>query len=350
MRIPWGVFWQKSRGRLKSAWLVTVGLVAVYLGAIEPMSTLRGISQEKGTGLATEEWEPSAMWHQMRPLHAMFQRSTTEGVVGGVPGGIRAGYQGVSVDMASVGSLPASLAPRRSEDRKTIRNSSMDLIVKNPRDASEKIRQLADRTGGFLVTSEIYGDQDASSSSLQIRVPTNRFEEVRAEIRKLGLRVENEKLQAEDVTKQYVDQSARLRNLHAQEAQYLGILKQAKTVKDTLEVSDKLNEVRGEIEQQQAEFEALSKQVETVALSISLRAEADAQVLGLHWRPLYQLKIAAREGIDGIGDYATAMAGFLFYLPTVLLWLATILFGAAVGWRILRRAGRALFMTRVKAA
>jgi hypothetical protein len=45
--------------------------------------------------------------------------------------------------------------------------------------------------------------------------------------------------------------------------QYLGILKQAKTVKDTVEVTDKLDEVRGEIEQQQAEFEALSKQVET---------------------------------------------------------------------------------------
>jgi cell division protein FtsL len=226
----------------------------------------------------------------------------------------------------------------------------MDLIVKNPRDASEKIRQLADRTGGFLVTSEIYGDQDASSASLQIRVPTNRFEEVRGEIRKLGLRVENEKLQAEDVTKQYVDQAARLRNLRAQETQYLGILKQAKTVKDTLEVTDKLDEVRGGIEQQQAEFEALSKQVETVALAISLRAEADAKVFGLNWRPLYQLKIAARQGLDGFGDYAAAMSSFLFYLPTVLLWLATILTGAAVGWRILRWAGRALFISRTKAA
>lgn len=175
-------------------------------------------------------------------------------------------------------------------------------------------------------------------------MPVFKFEEVRAEIRKFGLRVESEKLNAEDVTKQYVDQSARLHNLHAEETQYLGILKQAKTVQDTVDVSEKLDEVRGEIEQQQAEFDALSKQVETVALTISLRAEAEAQVLGLHWRPLYQLKSAAREGIDGIGDYAAAMSSFLFYLPTVLLWLATILLGAALGWRILRWAGKALFM------
>jgi len=147
-----------------------------------------------------------------------------------------------------------------------------------------------------------------------------------------------------------VDDAARLRNLRAQEAQYLGILKQTKTVKDTVEVTDKLDEVRGEIEQQQAEFEALSKQVETVALAIALHAEADMQVFGLRWRPLYQLRFAARQGLDGLADYAASMASFLFYLPTVLLWLATILLGAAVGWRILRRAGRVLFMSRAREA
>ena len=89
-----------------------------------------------------------------------------------------------------------------------------------------------------------------------------------------------ESIDAQDVTKQYVDQQARLRNLRAQEQQYLGILRKAATVKDTLEVSDKLNEVRGAIEERQAEFEALSKQVETVAINITLRADADRD--GVH--------------------------------------------------------------------
>jgi low affinity Fe/Cu permease len=124
----------------------------------------------------------------------------------------------------------------------------------------------------------------------------------------------------------------------------LGILKQAKTVKDTVEVSDKLNEVRGEIEQQQAEFVALSKQVETVALSVFLHAESDAQVFGLHWRPLYQMKLAARDGIDGVADYASSMASFVFYVPAILLWLATVLIGAAIAWRILRWAWRLMFL------
>ena len=120
-------------------------------------------------------------------------------------------------------------------------------------------------------------------------------------------------------------------------------MKRANTVKDTLEVSEKLSEVRGQIEERQAEFQALSKQVETVAISVSLRTEADARVFGLNWRPLYQLKLAMREGLNGLGNYAAAMAGFLFMLPAVLLWLTTILLGAAVGWRMLRWASRVFF-------
>ncbi len=232
------------------------------------------------------------------------------------------------------------------DDGKMTRNASIDLIVKSPRESADKIRQLAQAAGGFLVNSETYGGQNASSASLTIRVPTDKFEQVRTEIGKIGLRIESEKLEAQDVTKQYIDLSARLRNLGAQEKQYLGILKQARTVKDTVDVSDKLNDVRAQIDQQQAEFDALSKQVETVAITITLHAEEDAQVFGLHWRPLYQIKAAARDGLDGIGDYASAMASFVFFIPAVLLWLATILVGAAIGWRILRWSWRRFLAPR----
>ena len=126
------------------------------------------------------------------------------------------------------------------KDRKLVRTSSLELVVAKPAEAAEKIRALAERVGGFLARSQIRGDQDISGGSLTIRVPAARFEDARSEIRKLGLRVESERIEAQDVTRQYVDQGANLRNLRAEEGQYLGILKQAKTVKDTLEVSEKI--------------------------------------------------------------------------------------------------------------
>jgi hypothetical protein len=334
MKIAWGAFWLGSRTWLKTGWLITAVLVAVYGGVIRPSRAFRGIAMEKTTALAAIERNR----HWLIPLPQSVDNATlAAGIVGGVPG------SGAPRSVSMMTHLPTSdsLAEHR-----LIRTSSFDLLVKSPAESAEKIRSLTENAGGFLVRLQTNGARDATNATLTIRVPISRFAEVGAEIRKLGLRVEGEQMEAEDVTRQYVDQQARLRNLHAEEAQYLIILKEARTVKDTLDVSEKLNGVRSEIEQQQAEFEALSKQVETAAITVSLHSEAEANVFGLHWRPLYELKLAAMQGVEGLSDYATAMFSLVFYLPAILLWLATILAGAFVGWKLLRFGARAIFTTK----
>jgi hypothetical protein len=233
--------------------------------------------------------------------------------------------------------------------RKIVRTITLAMVVRHPAEIAQQITAMAESMGGYLVSAE-GGGQDADAASLTIRVPSQRYEQARAEIRKLGLRVENEKVDAQDVTRHYVDQDANLRNLRAEETQYLTILKQAGTVKDLLAVSEKLSEVRGQIEQQQAEFNALSQQIETVAITISLRTEAETQVLGLNWRPLYQLKLAMRDGLDSLATYASAMITILFYLPATLLWIVTILAASLGGWRIVRWAGRRWFGWKVPEA
>ncbi len=218
----------------------------------------------------------------------------------------------------------------------------MEMVVQHPADAADRIASLAESLGGYLVTAD-GGGQNATAGTLTIRVPAARFEDARAAVRKLGLRVESEKIDAQDVSRQYIDQDANLRNLRAEETGYLAIMKQATTVKDMLAVTERLSEVRGQIEQQQAEFNALSQQIDTVALTISLRTEAEAQVFGLNWRPGHQLKLALRDGLDSLATYLTAMTTILFYLPAVLLWVGTIALGALIGWKALRRVGRRWF-------
>ncbi len=238
------------------------------------------------------------------------------------------------------GTAPAS--PDAAAGRRTIRTSSMEMVVPHPAEVADKITALAEGLGGYLVSAD-GGGQNATAGTLTIRVPAARFEEARAAIRKLGLRVESEKIDAQDVTRQYVDQDASIRNLQAEESQYLAILKQANSVKDMLAVTERLSEVRGQIEQQQAEFNALSRQIETVALTVSLKTEAEAKVFGLNWRPGYQLKLALRDGLESLANYATAMTTILFYLPAVLLWVGTIVMATVLGWKAVRWAGRRWF-------
>jgi hypothetical protein len=246
-------------------------------------------------------------------------------------------------DTSAAAVLPPSQPSQNSLlDRKMVRTSSLEMTVKNPLETADKVRAFAESLGGYVESSQISAE-NASSATMTIRVPAAKLEVAKAELHKYALRVDSEKTDAEDVTKQYVDMDARLRNLRAEETQYLTIMKSATKVQDMLDVSEKLSGVRGEIEQQQAEFTALSKQVETVAITISLRAQAETDVLGFHWRPLYQLKLAAHDALDGLANYASTMAAVLLYLPVVLLWGLTGLLGAFAAWRVLRWAGRVLF-------
>jgi vacuolar-type H+-ATPase subunit I/STV1 len=308
-------------------WVITGFVVALYAGIIRPQERNMGINNSRASGLAAERMEPLGLWHRTR----------IAGMLAGIPDADK-----------SVNYIPnavRSVADSRDAeaDRKMVRTATLEMLVQHPAETAEKIRVLAEREGGFLVSSEVRGQEYPVGGTLTIRVPTERFENVRDQIRKLGLRVESERTEAQDVTRQYTDQDANLRNLRAEEQQYLLILKQARTVKDTLEVSEKLSQVRGQIEQQQAEFNALSKQIETVAITIYLRAEAEARVFGLNWRPLYQIKIASRDGLDGLANYFSSITAFVFFLPTILLWAATIMLSGVGAWRILRWVARRWF-------
>lgn len=246
-----------------------------------------------------------------------------------------------AVDATLLASPSASTASS-ALDRKIVQTSSVELTVQDPKGSSDQIRSLVEALGGYVESSEITGEQDVNAT-LTIRVPASRLEDAKANLRKLALHVDNEKTSAQDVTKQYVDTDARLRNLRAQESQYLLIMKSAVKVQDMLDVSEHLSEVRGKIERQQAEFQTLSKQIEMATIVVSLRPQIDTVVFGLNWRPLYQLKISARQGLDGLAEYASTMVSIILFLPALLLWGATILFGAVAGWRVLRWTYRTFF-------
>lgn len=237
-------------------------------------------------------------------------------------------------------------APAQSADvdHKIIRTGSLEAVVKSPAEAAEQIRRLAERLGGYVESAQISSSQSAPTATITIRVPAVRFEDAKAEIRKFAARIESEKTDATDVTKQYVDLQVRIRNLRAEEAQYLTIMRSAGKVKDMLEVSEKLSDVRGEIEQQKAEFETLSKQVETVAITVSLRSEPVVPVAALHWRPLYQVKFAWHDALDGFADYANTTLGVIFYIPVVIVWILTFTLGAAAAWKLLRWGARVFFV------
>ncbi len=241
--------------------------------------------------------------------------------------------------------LQENQAPALAEVRRVIQTGTMQLTVEDPAAVLEQIAAVTRAAGGFVETSEVYRSaNDVPGGQITIRVPAAAFDATRAEVRRLGKHVERETANSSDVSAQYVDTEATLRNYRAEEAQYLGIMRGARNVKETLDVAQRLSEVRGRIERTQAQLNLMSRQVAMASLAITLRAEV-GPTGNVSWSPLHEFRSAWNESLQGFADYLSAMFVVLLRIPLVLAWAFTVCALAAVAWRIVRWIWRHWFAT-----
>lgn len=221
--------------------------------------------------------------------------------------------------------------------RKIVKNGSLSLLVKKAEEAAEKIAKIASDFNGFVSYFGVYEvSEGVKAGTVTIRVPADKFSEATAKIKDLAVKVQSEDSNSSDITEQFVDLESRLKNLRAEEEQYLIILKQAVKVQDILEVSRRLFEVRNNIEQIQGQLKYMSQQVDMSTISVSLTSESEVKIFGIYWRPLANLKQSLRKMFEGLTGYADSLVKFIFALPVMLLWLATAAVVAFLGWKVLR--------------
>ncbi len=221
--------------------------------------------------------------------------------------------------------------------RKIVKNGSLSLLVKKAEETAGRIAKIADDFKGFVSYSGIYEvSEGVKAGTITIRVPADKFNEATAKIKELAVKVQSEDFNTSDITEQFVDLESRLKNLQAEEQQYLDILKRAVKVQDILDVSQRLFEVRGQIESIQGQLKYMSQQVDMSTISVSLTSESEVKIFGLYWRPLANLKQSLRKMFEGLTGYVDSLVKFIFALPVMLLWLVTVAVVAFFGWKVLR--------------
>ena len=149
-----------------------------------------------------------------------------------------------------------------------------------------------------------------------IRVPDGKYEPTLAELRNLAVRVKSESTDSRDVTEEYIDLEARLKNAEATESQYLALLEKATDVEDILRIYDSLSRVRSEIEQIKGRMQYLERTSSMSLISVRLEPEATAKPLvRAGWSALEALKSALR-GIVTFGQWlGTAAIWLIIFIP-----------------------------------
>lgn len=176
---------------------------------------------------------------------------------------------------ASVSLPSASFAA----DAQVIRNGTLSIVVESPSAALASVEQIvAGISGAFIANAEVRQVRERQPTSLTLRVPAEAFDQAMSSLRALAQEVLVEQTAARDVTEEYTDLGARLRNLQAAETQLLVLLERAEAVDDLLKVEERLAEVREEIERLQGRVNFLDNRIALATIHLLLHGPPDLSV------------------------------------------------------------------------
>jgi hypothetical protein len=135
----------------------------------------------------------------------------------------------------------------------------------------DEARSIAGGLGGFVVSSSASqgSAQRLVRGTLVVRVPARSYAEAMKALAALG-RVEARNESGQDVSQEYVDLRARIRQLEAVESQLLELLDRANTVGAALAVQQQLSQVQLELEQTRGRLQYLDDQIAFATISLAL--------------------------------------------------------------------------------
>jgi hypothetical protein len=235
------------------------------------------------------------------------------------------------------------------DDRKVIYDGRIELEAADTRAAFDRIIALVQKSGGFVAATSIgdTGERDQQPTiSLTLRLPADKLTATLTEIRAVADRVVTESLQSQDVTDQFVDIEAQLRNLTALETELLALLAELRDNNDAdpaklLQVFEQIRSTRGEIEQLEGRRQMLENLVSLATLQIGiapLPAAAPIVPNDPAWEPATQAKGALRDLVEAMQGLTNGLIRFgLYTLPILVLVLGPL---SVVFWFIWKRLKR----------
>ena len=227
----------------------------------------------------------------------------------------------------------ADVVPPIGEGPRVIRTAQIAVEVRNGSFDStvDKLFAISVTLGGYISGTVASADTGAlRTGTITFQVPTDKFNEAVSQVRALGT-VQNLAIGGQDVSAQYVDLQARLKNAEAQHQAMLALLGQAKTVPDIIAIQNQLGTITAQIEQLKGQIAYYDHATSYSTISASLH-EAAVAVKPVN-TDTWGVTAALLTGLHGFVstlDYVLVAVGYLG--PILVL----LVLGLAA-WRLRRR-------------
>ncbi len=235
------------------------------------------------------------------------------------------------------GGKVADGAKEEAITRKIIYTAALEVVVKDVEQTQAEVARIIDEAKGYIAKSDIAGQVGTKrTATWTLKVPVERFPQVLAGLAALG-KVTKNSSDSQDVTEEYVDLQARIKNLKVAEETLNKFLKESVNSHESyLKTLEQIAKVRGEIERAEGRRKYLETMSAMSAITFTAREE---QAYDPAPPPA-----AATFGDDVDGTFTSSWKalqrlgkGAALFAVALAPWLPLILVGFFAGRFVLRR-------------
>jgi hypothetical protein len=206
--------------------------------------------------------------------------------------------------------------------KKIIKDGRLGIKVSNLKDSKINVDTLVKKLGGYYDKESLSNNDYSTEYDLKIRVPANNLEILINKIEQGEGEVSYKEIDARDVTEEFIDLETRLTNKQKYRAKYQEILKSAKSIKEILDIQEKIRGLEEEIESTTGRLKYLNDLVNYSTLELNISQKKDFKYSPENRGNFFEkLKQSISKGWYGLVDF------ILFILSN---WAILILFSLLV--------------------
>ncbi len=227
-------------------------------------------------------------------------------------------------------------------ERKIIYSAAIELHVTNVEAVQPEVEKVAADFKGYVAKSDITGQVGRSrTATWTLKVPAADFRAAVARLVALGQVVRNSS-DSQDVTEEFFDLAARLKNFKAEEAA-LNKLREDAAVRldDILKIREQIKVVRGEVERAEGRLKYLSTMAALSTVTLTAREEVPYLPATPEAAATFGEQVGTRFA-SSWNSLVVSLKAFVLWLVEVALFLPFYALAAGVAYLAARRAWRAL--------
>ena len=154
--------------------------------------------------------------------------------------------------------------------KKIIKDGRLGMDVKNLSASKTNIDTIVRNLGGYYDNESLSNNDYATAYDLKIRIPSDKFEILIAKIESGEGEVSYKEIDARDVTEEFIDLETRLGNKQKYLTRYQELLRNAKNIKEILDIEEKIRVLEEEIESTTGRLKYLNDQVNYSSLELNI--------------------------------------------------------------------------------